>query len=218
MKQDIAVYTASGTNTYTVAFSPTLVAHVTNQVYHILFTNANSGASTLNPDGAGTKAITKAGTTALVTGDINAGQILQLMYDGTQYQIIGDGGGGSVEVDILTIGIDITGQGNILVAGELEGVSIVPFTGTIIGWYMYETSTTPIATTTEIDVWKDNYGAYPPLVAGSIWGTKPKLTTASKNTATGLSIAVTQYDVLKYKLVSNDLAKNIKLGLIIQKA
>lgn len=119
---------------------------------------------------------------------------------------------------IYTIGIDIAGQGNILVAGELEGISIVPFTGTIIGWYLYETSTTPIATTTELDVWKDSYTNFPPLVADTIWGTKPKLTAATKNTETGLAIAVTQYDTLKYKLVSNDLGKNIKLGLIIQKS
>jgi len=118
---------------------------------------------------------------------------------------------------IETIGVNISGQGNVLVAGELETVTIIPFTGTIIGWYLYETSATPIATTTEIDVWKSTYGAYPPVVAGTIWGTKPKLTTAIKNTATGLSIAVTQYDVLKYNLVSNDLAKNIRLGLILQK-
>lgn len=215
MKQDISIYTAIGTDTYTVSFSPTITAHVTNQKYHVLFTNANTGAATINPDSVGAKAITKAGATALVAGDIKAGQILQLIYDGTNYQIIGDGGGEAV---IITIGIDITGQGNILVAGELEGISIVPFTGTLIGWYLYETSTTPIATTTEIDVWRDNYTNFPPTVTDTIFAILPKLTSQTKNTAIGLAIAVTQYDTLKYKLVSNDLAKNIKLGLIIQKA
>lgn len=48
--------------------------------------NANTGASTLNVDGTGVIAIKKAVSTALTGGDINAGQIVEVVYDGTVYQ------------------------------------------------------------------------------------------------------------------------------------
>lgn len=81
--------TASGTNTYTVALSPALDAYRTGQTFEILFTNANTGAATLNINSLGAKSIKKNVSTALVTGDIAAGQILSLSYDGTNFQIIG---------------------------------------------------------------------------------------------------------------------------------
>jgi len=84
----------SGTaNAYAVTLSPapTIVAGslVVMKVAH-----TNTGASTIAVNGAGTKAITKNGTTALVGGELNAGQIVPLVYDGTQYQIVGGSGGG----------------------------------------------------------------------------------------------------------------------------
>lgn len=94
--------TASGTDTYTVTISapapgyttgitaPT--AYVTNQRYFIKFTNANTSASTLNINSIGAKSIVKQGSSALVASDIRAGQILELFYDGTNLQIVGDGG------------------------------------------------------------------------------------------------------------------------------
>lgn len=81
--------TASGTDTYTATLSPAITAYVVGQKFQILFTNANTGAATLNLNALGTKAITKNGSTALAAGDISAGQILVLGYDGTNLQIIG---------------------------------------------------------------------------------------------------------------------------------
>ena len=81
--------TASGTDTYTVTLSPTLTAYATRQIFEILFTNANTGAATINIDGLGAKAIKKNVSSALVANDIQAGQILNIAYDGTNFQIIG---------------------------------------------------------------------------------------------------------------------------------
>jgi hypothetical protein len=81
--------TASGTNTYTATVVPTLTAYVTNQTFPILFTNANTGASTLNLNGLGAKAILKNGSLALNSGDILANQTFWVMYDGTQFQLMG---------------------------------------------------------------------------------------------------------------------------------
>lgn len=223
-----ATVTNTSTTTYLADLSPVLNAYAnTNRFYINFSTYANTTTTpTLNINSLGDKTIKQSDGSAIPIGALKG--IKAVAYDGTYIilleKVIGTTSGTVATGNdsrfnyIYTIGIDIAGQGNVLVAEELEGVSIVPFTGTIIGWYLYETSTTPIATTTEIDVWKDSYANFPPTIADTIWGTKPKLTAQTKNTASGLSIAVTQYDTLKYKLVSNDLGKNIKLGLIIQKS
>lgn len=81
--------TASGTNTYAATIAPAITAYAATQRFFIRFTNANTAAATLNLNGLGAKAITKNGTTALQAGDIKAGQIFLLAYDGTQFQILG---------------------------------------------------------------------------------------------------------------------------------
>jgi hypothetical protein len=94
--------TASGTDTYTVTLSPpspgyftgidAITAYSSEYRYVITFTNANTGAATLNINSIGAKSIVKQGSVALAAGDIKAGQVMELHYDGTNLQIIGDGG------------------------------------------------------------------------------------------------------------------------------
>jgi hypothetical protein len=91
--------TASGTDTYTATISPAITAYANTQRFFIKFTNANTGAATINLNSLGAKSIVKSGGTALTSGDIAAGQIHCLAYDGTNFQIVGGtgsgGGGGS---------------------------------------------------------------------------------------------------------------------------
>jgi hypothetical protein len=51
--------------------------------------NANTGASTLNVNGGGAVAIKKNGGTPLASGDITSGQIVAVVFDGTNWQILG---------------------------------------------------------------------------------------------------------------------------------
>ena len=81
--------TAAGTNTYTATITPAITAYTATQHFFIKFTNANTGTATLNLNGLGAKPILKNSTVPLTIGDINAGQILCLAYDGTNFQIIG---------------------------------------------------------------------------------------------------------------------------------
>jgi len=81
--------TASGTNTYTLTLSPAITAYAIYQTFNVLFTNANTAAATLNINGLGAKAIKRNGNKATKVGDILAGQVFTLMYDGTQFQIVG---------------------------------------------------------------------------------------------------------------------------------
>lgn len=87
--------TASGTDTYAATLNPAISAYTTNQKIFIKFTNANTGPATLNLNSLGAKNIKKSGSSALASGDIAAGQILSLIYDGTNFQLIGGGGGAS---------------------------------------------------------------------------------------------------------------------------
>lgn len=75
-------------NTYAIAPSPVISAYATGQIFSFKATNANSGASTLNVNGKGAKNIYKLGSTALASGDIAAGQLVLVEYDGTQFQML----------------------------------------------------------------------------------------------------------------------------------
>lgn len=152
MKIDTPIPTASGTDTYAVAFNPTLTVYETNQVYYVLFTNANTGASTLNVDGLGDKAIKMTGTVALAASTIKAGQIIPMIYDGTNFQLLGGGGGGGSVTYGTTAGTATEGNDTRVVKDEISctfdgagGVialntnAVNPATSsgaTITGWYI----------------------------------------------------------------------------------
>jgi hypothetical protein len=77
-------------NAYVAAFSPTPPTQVGTRVY-IKCIHANTAASTLAITGflaGAAKPITKNGTTALAGAEISANQIVQLVWDGTEWQMI----------------------------------------------------------------------------------------------------------------------------------
>jgi hypothetical protein len=79
-------------NAYAIANNPVyptaLSAYRTGQIYTFLANHANTGASTLNVDGQGAKAITKDVATPLIANDILAGQVVSVLYDGTRFQLL----------------------------------------------------------------------------------------------------------------------------------
>lgn len=84
--------TASGTDTYTANVDFTLIEAYKNfQRFYIKFTNTNTGPATINISSRGAVAIKKNATEDLVAGDIIAGRIYELIYDGTYFQISGSG-------------------------------------------------------------------------------------------------------------------------------
>lgn len=80
--------TAAGTDTITGTTSPALTAYATGNQFSFLVANTNTGAVTINVDGLGAKAITRTGTTALIAGDMIAGQAVEIIYDGTRFQLV----------------------------------------------------------------------------------------------------------------------------------
>ena len=84
------IYAAdSGTaNTYVVALSPAPLTLIAGFTVRFLAANANTGASTLNVNSLGAKAIKKSGTAALVANDIVANEMIVVIYDGTSFQMV----------------------------------------------------------------------------------------------------------------------------------
>ena len=80
---------AAGTNTYTVNLSVRDSVLFDFGQYVIQFTNANTGASTLNINGIGAIALVDSQGNALTSGAISAGVTYILVYDGTDFVITG---------------------------------------------------------------------------------------------------------------------------------
>jgi hypothetical protein len=78
----------TGTDTVLGTMSPTLTAYAAGQLFYFVASGANTGAVTLNIDALGAKNITRDGSTALAAGDINSGEIVVVIYDGTRFQMI----------------------------------------------------------------------------------------------------------------------------------
>jgi hypothetical protein len=79
---------ATGTDTYAVTIAG-VTAYNLNDAYSIGFTNANTGASTLNINGLGAVNIAKNNVVPIIGGDIQANQQFIAIYDGSAFQILG---------------------------------------------------------------------------------------------------------------------------------
>ncbi len=84
------LYAAStgSNNAYVVALSPALTAHVAGMPIRFKANFTNTGAATVNFNGLGAVALKKKGNVALASGDIVSGQIVEVEYDGTNYQMV----------------------------------------------------------------------------------------------------------------------------------
>lgn len=95
--------TASGTNTYTATMNPAITEYTSGRRYFVRFTNGNTGAATLNLNSLGAKSIKKNAATDLGSGDIQPNQALCLVYDGTNFQVIGFYGLNITQAEIAAI-------------------------------------------------------------------------------------------------------------------
>lgn len=84
--------TAAGTDTYTLTIS-NITAYP--RYLFVIFTNGNTASSTINLNSIGAVTLKKSVSTNLASGDLAAGSMHILGYDGTNYQVLTLGGGGS---------------------------------------------------------------------------------------------------------------------------
>lgn len=89
---------AGVSDAYAITLSPAITSYVAGQAFNFFANTANTTGATLEINGLGPKAITFPDGSALTTGTIAAGQIVRVVYDGTQFQmqsINSSGGGGA---------------------------------------------------------------------------------------------------------------------------
>jgi hypothetical protein len=82
---------AEASDAYAIVLDPVLTAYASGQTFIFKANTANTGASSLNVDGLGAKTLKKLTDQDTATGDIEAGSIVEVTYDGTNFQIISVG-------------------------------------------------------------------------------------------------------------------------------
>lgn len=107
--------------------SPVVTSYVTGLKFYIKVANSNAGATTINVNGLGAKALLKQVSTPLSANDILAGQLINVMYDGTNFQLIGgastSGGSTTVYGSALTTRAYNTASGSVVIA---HGLGLTP--------------------------------------------------------------------------------------------
>jgi len=94
-------------DTYAISLDVPPSAYVAGMMIAFKANTANTGACTLNVNSLGAVTIKKAGNINLGDGDIMAGQIVYVIYDGTNFQLIQYADGGLVtDTDGATVTFD----------------------------------------------------------------------------------------------------------------
>jgi hypothetical protein len=187
---------AGSTDDYACAPTPSVASYASGLRVRMYANTANTGAATLDLDGGGAltaKTIKKLGggiTTDLATNDIRAGQYVDLIYDGTNFQMLsqlgnaaaagggsytlqGYGGGNSV-AQATTTTFTFTGYAGTL--ADSSGDVRIPFAATIRNLAVKISSTQPSAQTLTCTVAK--------IPAASAWNATPTATAVTLTIAT----------------------------------
>ena len=84
---------SSGTaNAYIATLTPALSAYAEGVSLRLKINVGNTGASTVNVNGLGAKSIKKANGTDVGSGNLKAGSVYTLVYNGTNFILQGEGG------------------------------------------------------------------------------------------------------------------------------
>jgi hypothetical protein len=135
--------TAGGTvDVITISVTPAITAYAAGQAFRFLSSGANTTNVTINVNGVGAKAITKAGTTALAAGDIPSGATVDIVYDGTRFQIV------SIVLNVSAFGKTLIDDASASDARTTLGAVGLTGNETIAGNKTFSGSTTLSGTTT----------------------------------------------------------------------
>lgn len=195
----IETFTNNTGGTFTVTGITDVYATGMTFTSSVLTLNQNNGGPTLTAVINGSS-ITGATDTFVTGATYSTGGTLSILQNQSQ---------SPVTVNIQNTGAiinTINGNGGTISTGQKGGFITIPYTGYITGWDIYSTDGLTGGTLSGniiVDVWKDTYANFPPTSGDTIFSTgKPTLTAQSKNTASGLAIAVTQGDVLGFNVTS----------------
>ncbi len=133
-------------NAYAITISPAPTAYATGNIFIFKANFANTGTCTLNVNSLGAKTIKKAdGATNLDSGDIANGQIVQVVYDGTNLQMGTQIGNAVITSSTITKSIGFYGDGTTGAITWSSNTNLDPTTA-----FNYTTSTLDVSTTLSV--------------------------------------------------------------------
>ncbi len=90
LEQLQTIHTDTGSaNALVITPDPAITAYAAGQEFKVAMANTNTGAATININSKGAKSIKTPTGAALVGGELVAGAIISLVYDGTNFQAVG---------------------------------------------------------------------------------------------------------------------------------
>ena len=173
------------------------------------------GGASANYIGVGYGSIVLSGTSSF-SGDVVlpiTSSFLATDSDGKIIATASPGGGSALG----SFGITIDGGGSAITTG-VKGYVQVPYSGTITGW----TLLADVSGSIVIDVWKDIYANFPPLVGDSIAGSeKPTLSSQQineDNTLSTWTTSVSAGDIIAFNVDSASTLTRVNLAINITKS
>jgi len=230
----------SGTDTITASAALGMTAYTVGQAFRFVSAGANTTtAVTININGIGAKNITKNGTTALAIGDIPSGAALQIVYDGTQFQVTGISGVASFSAGTTGLTPSTATNGAVTLAGTLAptngGTGLTTFTAANNALYSTAAGTLtagvlPVAaggtgSSTGVNLWRNKIingamnvwqrGTTYALTTTSTYGSADRWAFYQPTSAAGIANRITsgltgfQYDLKLGRTASSALTNNI---------
>lgn len=160
------IYAADGggTDAYAVTLSPVPASYATGMVVNFKANTANTGTATLNVNGLGVKTIKKNVSTDLSTGDIIANQIVEVIYDGTNFQL--------QSPVAQTLSLIATGSGDFLGSTSLvsaHGLGVTPKLVRVSGYRLPDSGAAPISSNGSFNGTTQNFAGWTD-VSGDVGG------------------------------------------------
>ena len=149
-----AIYTyaadAEASDAYAITLTPAPAAYAEGQSFAFKANTANTGASSLNVNGLGAKTLKKNHDMDTATGDIESGSIVEVVYDGTNFQIVSISALESVttaamRLEIYETGIIKEGEGVASLNADITKIDITAATYYIQGVYYTYAGVTGLA-------------------------------------------------------------------------
>jgi hypothetical protein len=188
----LQAYTAAGTDTYTVTGPTAITSYASGQLVFVTFTNANTGAATLNINSIGAADIKSNSGAALSAGDLVAGATYILKHNGTHFRIVGASGSGGSS---YTFSNGLTESGG---AAKLGGDI---------------TENTIITSTGGYNLWIGNLGGSDALGQFRAYGNSVTIGSQSFSSTNGGELALTSSNsYLHHRSTSNNQTSSLRVN------
>jgi hypothetical protein len=183
----------SGTNTITATGPVGMAAYATGQVFRFISAGSNTGATTININSIGAKAVVKLNGSPLVSGDIPLGAMLSVAYDGTSFQLQSTLGVSSFSGGATGLTPSSPSTGAVTLAGVLGKLN--GGTGALTASISFVARTSNVVTITTSGVHGFVTGDYVTVAAVTNTAFNGNFTVASTPTTTSFTYAQTAANV-----------------------